>query len=78
MVSCDTAEYMAGIEHTDARLFECQKRNEEKKLRDPDDVYLLVRDRELERVKQGLSPRIRFLDDQPAAKRQATKTDKAN
>jgi hypothetical protein len=35
---------------------------EEKVLRDPDDVYLSVRDREAERIAQGLPARIRFLD----------------
>jgi hypothetical protein len=39
---------------------------EEKNLRDPDNVYFLVRDREQERIKQGLPPRIRFLDDAAA------------
>jgi hypothetical protein len=61
--SRDFLEYMAGIEHTDAWLFESQRKIEEKNLRDPDDVYFLVRDREQERIKQGLPPRIRFLDD---------------
>jgi hypothetical protein len=45
-VSRDLVESMAGIEHTDAWLFESQRRIEEKNLRDPDDVYFLVRDRE--------------------------------
>lgn len=62
-VSCDLLESMAEIEHTDAWLFESLRRFEEKSLRDPDDVYLLVRDRERERIQLGLPPRIRFLDD---------------
>jgi hypothetical protein len=74
MVSCDVAEYMAGIEHIDAWLFECQKSVEEKQLRDPDDVYLVVRDREKERIKQGLTPRIRFLDDASAHEKRNVKT----
>jgi hypothetical protein len=61
--SRELLESMTGIEHTDAWLFESQRRLEEKSLRDPDDVYFLVRDREQERIKQGLPPRIRFLDD---------------
>jgi hypothetical protein len=61
--SRELLESMTGIEHTDAWLFESQRKLEEKNLRDPDDVYLLVRDREQERIHQGLPPRIRFLDD---------------
>ena len=67
-VSRDLVESMAGIEHTDAWLFESQQKIEEKNLRDPDDVYFLVRDREQERIKQGLPPRIRFLDDAAATR----------
>jgi hypothetical protein len=59
---------MAGIEQTEAWLFESQRRGEEKSRRDPDDVYFLVRDREMERIQQGLSPRIRFLDDTPSTR----------
>jgi hypothetical protein len=40
-VSSDLLESMAGIEHTDAWLFESQRRIEEKNFRDPDDVYFL-------------------------------------
>jgi hypothetical protein len=61
--SRELLESMAGVEHTDAWLFESQLKLEEKNLRDPDDVYFLVRDREQERMQQGLPPRIRFLDD---------------
>jgi hypothetical protein len=64
--SRELLESMAGIEHTDAWLFESQRKLEEKNLRDPDDVYFLVHDREQERIKQGLPPRIRFLDDAAA------------
>ena len=64
--SRELLEFMAGIEDTDAWLFESQRRGEEKNLRDPDDVYSLVRDREQERLQQGLPPRIRFLDDAQA------------
>jgi hypothetical protein len=58
-----------GVEHTDAWVFESLRRVEEKKLRDPDDVYYLVREREEERAKEGLPPLIRFLDDQPATRK---------
>jgi hypothetical protein len=61
--SRELVEHMAGIEHTDAWLFESQRKLEEKNLRDPEDVYFLVRDREQERIQQGFPPRIRFLDD---------------
>jgi hypothetical protein len=61
-------ESMTGIEHTEAWLFESLRRTEEKELRDPDDVYSLVRDREQERIQQGLPPRIRFLDDAAATR----------
>jgi hypothetical protein len=67
-VSRDLLESMAGIEHTDAWLFEGQRKLEEKSLRDPDDVYFLVRDRGQERIKQGLPARIRFLDDAAATR----------
>jgi hypothetical protein len=66
VVSCDVVEHMAGAEHTDAWVFESARRMEEKKLRDPDDVYYLVREREKERTKLGLPPLIRFLDSKPA------------
>jgi hypothetical protein len=67
-VSRELLEFMAGIEHTDAWLFESQRKDEEKSLRDPDDVYSLVREREQERLQQGLPPRIRFLDDAQASR----------
>jgi hypothetical protein len=67
-VSSDLLESMAGIENTDAWLFEGQRKIEEKNLRDPDEVYFLVHDRERERTEQGLSPRIQFLDDAAATR----------
>jgi hypothetical protein len=66
---------MAGIEQTEEWLFESQRRVEEKKLRDPDDVYYLVREREEERAQQGLPPRIRFLDQNPSASEQTDETE---
>ncbi|HTF67384.1 MAG TPA: hypothetical protein VK638_32365, partial [Edaphobacter sp.] len=53
------------VEHTEAWLFQTLQHQEEKKFVDPDDVYFEVRDREAERGKQGLSPRIEFLDTKP-------------
>jgi hypothetical protein len=68
-VSCDVVEQMAAVEHTDAWVFESLRKMEEKKLREPDDVYYLVREREEERAKQGLPPLIRFLDEKPATRK---------
>jgi hypothetical protein len=65
-VSCDVVEHMAGVEHTEVWVFESLRRMEEKKLREPDDVYYLAREREEERAKQGLPPLIRFLDGESA------------
>ena len=59
-ISLEIVESMAGVEHTEAWLFQSQQRSEEEKLRDPDDVYITVRQREAERAKMGLPPRIRF------------------
>ena len=61
-ISLDIVESMAGVEHTEAWLFQSQQRSEEQKLRDPDDVYITARQREAERIKMGLPPRIRFMD----------------
>jgi hypothetical protein len=73
--SQELSSAMAGIEQTEEWLFESQRRVEEKKLHDPDDVYFLVRDREKERIQQGLPPRIRFLDQNPAASEQTDETE---
>jgi hypothetical protein len=72
-VSQDIVEYMSEIELTEEWLFESQQRIEERKLREPDDVYILVRERERERIQQGLPPRIRFLDEPPVTKTPAPK-----
>lgn len=45
----------------EASLFRSQLLSEENKLRDPYDVYLSAREREAERVRQGLPPRHHFL-----------------
>jgi hypothetical protein len=60
--SQDIAEYMSGVELTEEWLFERQRIEEEKRFRDPDDVYHAVRDREAERAAQGLRPLIEFVD----------------
>ncbi|MGC2161337.1 MAG: hypothetical protein WA634_05490 [Silvibacterium sp.] len=62
---------MAEVEHTEAWLFQTLQHREEKKFRDPDDVYFEVRDREAERVKQGFPPRIRFVTEKAEAKSQS-------
>jgi hypothetical protein len=66
--SHDVVEFMSGIELTEGWLFESQRRKEEDRLRDPDDVYISVRQRETERAEQGLPPRIRFLHKAPIEK----------
>jgi hypothetical protein len=72
-VSQGIVELMNGVELTDAWLHQSQQRVEESKLRDPDDVYISVRRREAERLRQRLPPRIRFLDEPLAAKTPAAK-----
>ena len=56
------AAFMNDIELTDDWLFDRLRVKEEKDLRDPDDVYISVREREKQRSSQGLPPRIQFLD----------------
>jgi hypothetical protein len=58
-------EHMNGVETTDEWLFDRQRIVEENKLRDADDVYISVRQREEERIGLGLAPRIQFLDEPP-------------
>lgn len=57
-VNADFIEEMVEMERIDEGRFWKQKRAYEKKWRDPDDVYLDVEEREQERKKQGLPPRI--------------------
>jgi len=56
---------MSEVEHAEAWLFQTLQHQEEKKFTDPDDVYFEVRDREAERAKEGLPPRIEFLETKP-------------
>jgi hypothetical protein len=63
VASQSIAEYMNGVEITEEWLFERQRMNEESKFRDPDDVYISVRQREADRIARGLPPRIAFLDE---------------
>jgi hypothetical protein len=59
------ASHMNDVELTEEWLFERLQLKEANKLRDPDDVYVSVREREAERIVLGLSPRIQFLDQRP-------------
>ena len=76
-ISLDIVEQMAGVEHTEAWLFQSQQRSEEEKLRDPDDVYITVRQREEERIEMGLPPRIRFMDKPRSVKKSSGKKTRA-
>src|SRR5260370_38857456 len=57
-VNADFVEELVDLERVDEGRFWKQKRAYEKKWRDPDDVYIDVEQREEERKKQGLPPRI--------------------
>lgn len=57
-VNADFAEHLMDSERHDEGRFWKQRRAYEKKWRDPDDVYLSVEEREEERKKQGLPPRV--------------------
>lgn len=70
-VSGDVLDRMRGVEITDEWIFGSLRREEEKDFRDPDDVYIDVRKREEERIKNGLPPRIHFLDQTPESKSRA-------
>jgi hypothetical protein len=60
-VNADFTEKLADSERFDEGRFWKQRRDFEKKWRDPDDVYLDVQRREEERKKQGLPPRLGVL-----------------
>ena len=60
-VNADFTEKLADSERFDEGRFSKQRRDFEKKWRDPDDVYLDVHRREEERKKQGLPPRLGVL-----------------
>ena len=57
-VNADFAEHLMDSERRDEGRFWKQRRAYEKKWRDPDDVYLSVEEREEQRKKQGLPPRV--------------------
>lgn len=56
-------ESLNAIEMVELARLSKLREAEEKKLRDPDEVYIQVRSREKERRRQGLPERIKFLDD---------------
>jgi hypothetical protein len=60
-VNADFTEKLADSERLDEGHFWKQRRNFEKKWRDPDDVYVEVQRREEERKLQGLPPRLGVL-----------------
>jgi len=60
-MNADFVEHLADSERHDEGRFWKQRRAYEKKWRDPDDVYLTVEEREEERKKQGLPPRVGIL-----------------
>ena len=66
-VTSDVLDQMGDIEHIEGWISESLRRSEELKLRDPEDIYLMVREQEDERVRNGNPPRIRFLDDNSTA-----------
>lgn len=74
--SRELLDSMSEIEHTEAWLFQSQRHVEKKKLYDLDDVYLQVREREVERINQGFPPRIDFLDEKLSIHKQTSKTTK--
>jgi hypothetical protein len=60
-MNADFTEKLADSERFDEGHFWKQRREFEKKWRDPDDVYIEVGRREEERKKQGLPPRLGVL-----------------
>lgn len=52
---------MSGVEVKEHGRLSWQRRKYERRTADPDDVYVEVRAREKERVKQGLPRLVRFL-----------------
>jgi hypothetical protein len=68
-ISSDILGHMHGVEVTEDWLFGTLRKAEEKNFSDPDDVYFDVRKREEERIKDGLAPRIHFLDEELTQKK---------
>ena len=66
-MNADFTEKLADRERFDEGRFWKQRREFEKKWRDPDDVYIDVQQREEERKKRGLPPRVGVLPHSLAA-----------
>jgi hypothetical protein len=66
-------DFMARVEETEAGFHLSQQRVEEEKLRDPDNIHVTVGQREVERRRQKLPPRIRFLGEHRTAKASTVK-----
>src|SRR5882762_6692231 len=60
-MNADITEHLSDSERFDEGRFWKQRREFEKKWREPDDVYVEVRHREEERKKQGMPPRLGVL-----------------
>src|SRR5262245_2306016 len=78
-VNADFLEELGDRERHDEGRFWKRRRAYEKRLEDPDDVYIDVQHREHERKKQGLPPRVGVVphaavaeEEQPRSVRQAT------
>jgi hypothetical protein len=71
-------DFMARVEETEAWLHQSEQRMEEEKLRNPDDVYITVHQREAERGRQKVPARIQFLNESRAVKAPAEKKYKAS
>ena len=69
-VNADFTEHLADSERFDEGRFWKQRREFEKKWRDPDDAYIDVERREEERKKQGLPPRLGVLPHSAVAEKE--------
>jgi hypothetical protein len=69
-MNADITEHLADSERSDEGRFWKQRRQFEKKWRDPDDVYIEVERREEERKKRGLPPRVGVLPHSAVAERE--------
>src|SRR5882672_7186695 len=74
--SQDIAEIMDAIEGKEAHQFWLKKRAYEKSIGDPDDIYFDVIQREAERRKKGLPPRLEILQGRLAIVEEKRQTEK--
>ena len=75
-MNADFTEHLADSERFDEGRFWKQRREFEKKWRDPDDVYIDVERREEERKKQGLPPRVGVLPHSAVAEEEKRHTER--